>query len=120
MKKKLETDVLDLETGLDHANAANMETQKTIQKYGQQVREIQTKLEEESHAKSAAQECLVGAERKCNSNKNALEEARTLLEQSDRNRRCGVIIINKITKHLLPELWSRNCQTPMNNCPRPW
>merc|ERR1711971_240855 len=87
MKKKLETDVLDLETGLDHANAANMETQKTIQKYGQQVREIQSKLEEESHAKSAAQECLVGAERKCNSNKNALEEARTLLEQSDRNRR---------------------------------
>ena len=87
MKKKLETDVLDLETGLDHANAANMETQKTIQKYGQQVRDIQTKLEEESHAKSLAQDNLVAAERRSNSNKNALEEARTLLEQSDRNRR---------------------------------
>merc|ERR1712106_1154257 len=33
MKKKLETDVLDLEAGLEHANAANAETQKTIQKY---------------------------------------------------------------------------------------
>merc|ERR1711933_76301 len=32
MKKKLETDVLDLEAGLEHANAANAETQKTIQK----------------------------------------------------------------------------------------
>ena len=87
MKKKLETDVADLETGLDHANAANMETQKTIQKYGLQVREIQTKLEQESHNKSAAHENLVAAERKCNANKNALEEARTLLEQCDRNRR---------------------------------
>ena len=87
MKKKLETDVLDLETGLEHANAANMETQKTIQKYGLQIRDIQTKLEEESHAKSAAHENLVGAERRCNANKNSLEEARTLLEQCDRNRR---------------------------------
>jgi len=84
---KLETDVLDLETGLEHANAANMETQKTIQKYGLQIRDIQTKLEEESHAKSAAHENLVGAERRCNANKNSLEEARTLLEQCDRNRR---------------------------------
>merc|ERR1712235_148155 len=87
MKKKLETDVLDLETGLDHANAANMETQKTIQKYGQQVRDTQQKLEQESHAKSVAHDNLVTAERKCNANKNALEEARTLLEQCDRNRR---------------------------------
>ena len=30
LKKKLESDVLDLETALDHANAANMETQKSI------------------------------------------------------------------------------------------
>ncbi len=30
MKKKLETDVLDLETSLEHANAANMESQRTI------------------------------------------------------------------------------------------
>ena len=87
MKKKLETDVIDLETGIDHANAANMETQKTIQKYSQQVREVQEKLEMESHAKSSAQENLVAVERKCKANKNSLEEARTLLEQCDRNRR---------------------------------
>ena len=34
-----------------------------------------------------AQDSLVTAERKANANKNALEEARTLLEQTDRNRR---------------------------------
>jgi len=87
MKKKLETDVLDLEAGLEHANAANAETQKTIQKYSLQVRDVQAKLEQESHAKAAAHDALVTAERKCNANRNSLEEARTMLEQSDRNRR---------------------------------
>ena len=87
MKKKLETDVMDLEAGLEHANAANAETQKTIQKYSLQVRDVQAKLDEESHAKSAAHDALVTAERKCNANRNALEESRTMLEQSDRNRR---------------------------------
>ncbi|XP_023346082.1 myosin heavy chain, muscle, partial [Eurytemora carolleeae] len=72
---------------LDHANANNVETQKTIQKYQLQVRDVQAKFEEESHAKIIAQDNLVTAERKANANKNALEEARTLLEQTDRTRR---------------------------------
>merc|ERR1719225_880228 len=33
MKKKLESDVSELETSLEHANAANQETQKTIKQY---------------------------------------------------------------------------------------
>jgi hypothetical protein len=33
MKKKLESDVLDLETALEHANAANAETQVHIVKH---------------------------------------------------------------------------------------
>ena len=48
---------------------------------------MQVKLEAESHSKIAAHDGLVSAKRKCNANKNALEEARTLLEQCDRNRR---------------------------------
>jgi len=32
MKKKLESDVLDLETALEHANAANAETQVNLNK----------------------------------------------------------------------------------------
>merc|ERR1739842_81680 len=35
MKKKLEADVSELDTALEHANAANAETQKTIKKYHQ-------------------------------------------------------------------------------------
>merc|ERR1711874_749930 len=45
------------------------------------------KYEEEGHAKAAAQDNLIAADRKANANQNALEEVRTLLEQADRNRR---------------------------------
>merc|ERR1712012_1288950 len=40
-----------------------------------------------SRAKAAAQDNLIAADRRANANQNALEEARTLLEQADRNRR---------------------------------
>ena len=43
MKKKLESDVVDLETALEHANAANMESQKAIKKYQQGLREAQAR-----------------------------------------------------------------------------
>ena len=33
MKKKLEADVVELEMSLEHANAANQETQKSIKRY---------------------------------------------------------------------------------------
>merc|ERR1712088_585703 len=87
MKKKLESDVVDLDTSLEHANAANAETQKTIKKYHSSIREAQAKLEEEQHAKEAAHDHLIAADRKAHANQNALEEARTLLEQADRARR---------------------------------
>merc|ERR1739844_483962 len=70
MKKKLEGDVGELEIALEHSNANNLETQKAIKKYQIQIRDAAAKLEEEQRAKE-----------------HALEEARTLLEQADRNRR---------------------------------
>merc|ERR1712223_1040083 len=84
-KKKLETDVLDLEGNLEHANAANSETQRTIKNYQMSLREAQAKLEEQARAKELAHDELINADRKANSNQNALEEARTLLEQADTN-----------------------------------
>merc|ERR1719330_290955 len=51
MKKKLETDVLDLDCNLEHANAANAETQRTIKNYQLSLREAQSKLEEQQRAK---------------------------------------------------------------------
>merc|ERR1711994_355700 len=87
MKKKLEGDVIDLDCSLEHANAANAETQRNIKTYQLGLREAQSKLEAEQVAKERAHDALINANRKCNSNQNALEEARTLLEQADRSRR---------------------------------
>merc|ERR1712025_415008 len=84
---KLETDVLDLDCNLEHANAANAETQRTIKNYQLSLREAQSKLEEQQRAKEHGHDELINAERKANSNQNALEESRTLLEQADRARR---------------------------------
>merc|ERR1711997_196699 len=87
MKKKLESDVTELEMSLEHANAGNQETQKNIKKYHQQIRESQQRLEDEQRTKEVVRDQLLGAERRANSAQNALEEARTLLEQADRARR---------------------------------
>merc|ERR1712051_697318 len=87
MKKKLEGDVLDLECNLEHANAANAETQRNIKTYQLGLRGAQAKLEGEQLSKEKAHDALIVADRKCNSNQNALEEARALPEQADRARR---------------------------------
>merc|ERR1712242_647571 len=87
MKKKLEADVNELETALEHANAANQDTQKAIKRYHQNIRDAQAKLEDEQRTKEVVRDTLLGNERRANAAQNALEEARTLLEQADRARR---------------------------------
>merc|ERR1711881_554126 len=87
MKKKLESDVGELDTSLEHANAANVETQKSIKVLNAKIREVQAGLEDEQRAKEVCRDQLIASERKANSTQNALGEARTLLEQADRARR---------------------------------
>merc|ERR1719331_233582 len=84
MKKKLDSDVIDLGIALEHANAANAESQRNISLIQGNIRGVQKRFEEESRAKAAATDSLISADRRANANQNALEEARTLLEQADR------------------------------------
>merc|ERR1712211_51654 len=63
------------------------ESQRNISLIQGNIRNVQKRFEEESRAKAAATDSLLSADRRANANQNALEEARTLLEQSDRNRR---------------------------------
>merc|ERR1719213_276467 len=100
MKKKLEADVGELEISLEHANANNADTQKNIKKYQGQIREAQSKLEDEQRAKEVARDALVAGERKAHAIQNALEEARTLLEQADRNRRITEQELSDINEQL--------------------
>merc|ERR1712141_751946 len=65
----------------------NQDTQKAIKKYHQNIREAQAKLEDEQRTKEVVRDALLSNERRANAAQNALEEARTLLEQADRARR---------------------------------
>eukprot|EP00091_Calanus_sinicus_P014682 TRINITY_DN3230_c0_g1_i3.p1 TRINITY_DN3230_c0_g1~~TRINITY_DN3230_c0_g1_i3.p1 ORF type:complete len:611 (-),score=188.81 TRINITY_DN3230_c0_g1_i3:209-2041(-) len=123
MKKKLETDVVDLGVALEHANAANAENQRNINRVKNNIREVQTKYEDEVRAKAVAQDNLIAADRRANANQNALEEGRTLLEQCDRNRR---MIEQELadTNETLSDLTCQNqaisgakmkCEQEMNN-----
>merc|ERR1712080_580402 len=87
MKKKLDNDVIDLGVALEHANAANAESQRNIRLIQDNIRNVQKRFEDEVRAKAVATWNLLAGDRRCNSNQNALEEARTLLDQADRNRR---------------------------------
>jgi myosin heavy chain 6/7 len=87
MKKKLETDVVELETGLDYARAAQQESAKVIAQVQGKMRDVVARTEEEAQAKERARDHLLAADRRAHAHKNALEEARTLLEQADRGRR---------------------------------
>merc|ERR1719167_1546939 len=78
---------MDLDLALEHANAGVLETQATIKKYQNQVRDAQVKVDEESQLKAAAQDAKVNADRKAGAMQNSLEEGRTMLEQADRARR---------------------------------
>merc|ERR1719402_1126896 len=53
----------------------------------EQVRDAQAKLEEEQRNKEVIRDQFLANERRANAAQNALEEARTLLEQADRARR---------------------------------
>merc|ERR1712119_230479 len=100
MKKKLEADVSELEVSLEHANAANQETQKVIKGYHQKIRDGQSNLESEQRAKDVARDSLLAAGRRANTLQNALEEARTLLEQADRARRVSEQELSDTNEHL--------------------
>ncbi|KAG7174237.1 Myosin heavy chain, muscle-like 12, partial [Homarus americanus] len=87
MKKKLETDIHELEAALDHSNKTNADMQKFVKKTQGEYKELQTRYDEERRLASEYREQLSVSERRANSLQGELEEARTLLEQSDRGRR---------------------------------
>lgn len=87
MKKKLESDINELEIALDHSNKSNTDLQKHLKKVQAEMRDLQVRVEEEHRMASEYQEQLGISERRVHALSNELEESRTLLEQSDRGRR---------------------------------
>ena len=87
IKKKLESDINELEIALDHSNKANAEAHKSIKRYQGQLRDTESLLEEESRQKLEITEKGGLAERKANALQGELEESRALLDSADRSKK---------------------------------
>lgn len=75
------------DSALDHANLANIELQKSVKAYQDRIREKTLQFEQEQQAKDKTRDAMHIAERRANTVQNALEEAKTMLEQADRARK---------------------------------
>merc|ERR1711992_242855 len=87
MKKKLESDINELDIALEHANGSNAEAQRTIKRYQAQIKESQSTLEHEQIMRDKMREQLIQAERRFHAVQNEHEESKTQLENADRQRR---------------------------------
>ena len=64
IKKKIESDINEMEISLDHTNKANAETAKQIKRLAGSLLEIDTAVEEESRARADIEDQAGIAERK--------------------------------------------------------
>merc|ERR1712149_16967 len=87
IKKKLESDINELEIALDHANKANAEGQKAIKRYQGQLRETISGFEEQARGRQEVMEAVGIAERKAGALSGEVEESRALLDSADRGKR---------------------------------
>merc|ERR1712012_979786 len=87
IKKKLESDINELEIALDHANKANSEAHKSIKRYQGQLRDVEGLYEEETRQRREISEKAGLADRRANALQGELEEARALLDSADRGKK---------------------------------
>merc|ERR1711981_1470054 len=86
-KKKLESDINELEIALDHANKANAEGIKAIKRYQGQLRDTIQAYETESRARQQVTEQVGISERKATALAGEMEESRALLDSAERANR---------------------------------
>merc|ERR1712126_306332 len=87
IKKKLESDINELEIALDHANKANIEGQKAIKRYQGSLRDTIQAFEDEARSRQEVMEAVGISERKANALSGEVEESRALLDSADRTKR---------------------------------
>merc|ERR1712108_58864 len=87
IKKKLESDINELEIALDHANKANAEAHNSIKRYQGQLREVEGLFEEEARQRREIAEKAGLADRRAGALQGELEEARALLDSADRGKK---------------------------------
>lgn len=87
VKKKLESDINELEIGLDQANRANADAQRNLRSYQETVRDLQLQVEDEQRQKATINDQLITADRKMMILSTEKDELVHSFEQAERARR---------------------------------
>ena len=106
-KKKLESDINELEVALDHANRTNSDTQKALKRVQQTLAELQAQADLEQQQRDEAREAAAAAERRANQLGGEIEELHTSLEQAERARKAAEMEMNDIADRI-SELSTQN------------
>uniref|UniRef100_A0A8C3YJ31 Myosin heavy chain 16 n=1 Tax=Catagonus wagneri TaxID=51154 RepID=A0A8C3YJ31_9CETA len=87
LKKKMETDLNEMEIQLDHANKNNSELVKTLKRLQQQIKDLQIQMDEDARQHEELREQYNLQERRLSLLQTELEEVRSALEGSERSRK---------------------------------
>ncbi|XP_036404633.1 myosin-16-like [Megalops cyprinoides] len=87
LKKKMETDLNEMEIQLEHANKNNSELVKTVKKMQQQIKDMQMQMDEDARQHEELREQYSLQERRLSLLQTEIEEMRSGLEASERSRK---------------------------------
>ena len=88
-KKKLESDINELEVALDIANRSINDLHKSVKTLNITITEMQIRIEDEQRQRDESREALLVSERNNFMLKSELEEIRVSLEKADRARKAA-------------------------------
>jgi len=99
-KKKLETDVSELEVQLDYLNRQASEHQKNLKKLNQTIAEQQVQIEDEARQKAEYHEAYNASERRINSLVAEIEETRLAHAQAERAHKHAESELHDAANHI--------------------
>ena len=94
-KKKLESDINDLEIRLNHANSINLDLHKENKRIHQTVSDLEIQIDDEQKQKNEAKDAQVLAERRASAILGELEDFGSLLEHIERTRKTTEMNLNE-------------------------
>ncbi|XP_068588260.1 myosin-7-like [Cebidichthys violaceus] len=100
LKKKMESDLNEMEVQLGHANRQAAESQRAIRHLQTQVKEQQVDLEDKFHLSNQLKEQILLLDRRCSLMTAEEEELRGILEQTDRGRKMAEHELVEVTERL--------------------
>ena len=93
-KKKLESDITELEVAMDHSNKTLSESQKAVKRANATISEQLTQLDDAEREKTELREVIAMADRRAASFVSEMDEVRGALEQAERFRKAAESDLN--------------------------